>query len=450
MPRSRVLVVGTTPDYVALIRERFPERALFLTDISQYGEASEHQPGDSDELVGDLRDTGGVFSKLEHWLHEDRLSLTGVAGFDCEWLLLAAEIARRYELPFPSPESVRLSRDKYLTKRRWAERGVRCPRVRLIRGAGLAVQFLQELENPVVFKPLTGSGSELTFRCDNVKEVAPLLRLMGKELVHRAASPLYGPDLSGDVDGQGLLVLAEEYIEGPEFSADFVIDGDDVTIVRTARKVRDRKATFGTAAAYLVPADFPATLSRELFKDKLRQAAHALNMTWAVCMVDFILVKDEMVFLELTPRIGGDCLPPLVRQSCGLDTIGLALDLAENRDWQIPPPESWEPMVGVRVLASESGVVSGYRFDALSDDQRVKEVHLKHPPGHVVIMPPRDYDSRVLGHFVFAPEPEHCVKRQCEELRPKFIVDMEPKDDGKLARIHNAGRGAVQSADPVA
>lgn len=450
MPESRVLVVGTTPDYVALIRERFPERALFLTDVSQYGEKSAYRPGESDELLCDLRDTEGVFSLLERQLSQKQASLSGVSGFDCEWLPLAAEIARRYDLPFPSPESVRLSRDKYLTKRRWIERGVRCPRVKLIRHEGGAIQFIEELEKPLVFKPLTGAGSELTFKCDNASEVASLLHLMGKELVKRSDSPLFRPDPAAGELENGLLVLAEEFVEGPEYSADFIVDGDKTTIVRTARKIRDRSATFGTTVAYIVPSGMPPGFSVENLSQRLHEAARALDLTRAVCMADFILVKDEIVFLELTPRIGGDCLPPLVLQSCGLDTIGLALDLAEGREWIIPAPEAWRSMVGVRVLASQSGVVAGFRFDDLSTDPRVKEVYLKHPPGHTVVMPPGDYDSRVLGHFIFAPESKRCLKQQCEELRSKLIVDMEPKDDGKLTRFHNAGRRAVQSADSAA
>ena len=444
MSDGRVLVVGTTPDYVALIRERYPRRVLFLTDVSQYAGTSGFRPGDTDEVLCDLQDTENVISVLREQLEERCLRLTGVAGFDCEWLVLAAVIAQRFDLPFPQPAAVRLSRDKHQTKLKWSEFGVPCPKTELIRSTGQAARFVKKLGRPAVFKPLTGSGSELTFRCDNRSEVEPLLRTISKGLVQRDRLPLYRADAveGGEVAG-GLSVLVEEFVEGPEFSADFIVEGDRVSVIRVARKIRDGSLPFGTTTAYVVPASLPEPLNHEDLGRKLGEAARALGLSRAICMVDFIVRKEEVVFLELTPRIGGDCLPPLVRQCCGLDTIGLALDFAENRPWHLPPAEQWRPLVGLRLLARQRGAISGFKVSALSDDSRVKEVYLKRTPGHRVNLPPEDYDSWVLGHVIFEPQPGESAERQCEDLRQMFVVDMERKDGTELSRVHNASRGAV-------
>jgi len=442
MPDGHVLVVGTTPDYVALIRERYPQRVIFLTDVSQYAGNTGYRPGDTDEILCELSDKEAVFPTLKDYLEKQNLGLSGVAGYDCEWLALAAEIAKVYALPFPSEESVRLSRDKYLTKQRWTERGVRCPRIKLVRSEGQAIRFIEKLGRPVVLKPLTGSGSELTFRCDNASEIAPLLHTISKGLVQKSESPLYREGVTEVEEGDDrLAILAEEFIEGTEYSADFIVEDNRVTIIRTARKIRDPQLPFGTAAAYVVPATLPEGLGSDLFSRRLGEAARALGLTRAICMVDLMITGSEIVFLELTPRIGGDCLPPLVRQCCGLDTIGLALDFAENRAWSVPASEQWQRLVGLRLLAAHKGVVSRFKTTGLSDDGRVREVYVKRSPGHRIELPPRDYDSWVLGHVIFAPRPNLGIEEQCEALRQKFVVELERKDGTELPRVHNASRG---------
>jgi biotin carboxylase len=257
------------------------------------------------------------------------------------------------------------------------------------------------------------------------------------------ASPAGQDDGSGSRDA----MLAEEFVEGREYSADFIIDGDRVTVIRVAKKIRPSNLPFGTTAAYIVPARLPHWLDPSLLADRLGKAGAAVGLTRAICMVDFIVSHEEIVFLELTPRIGGDCLPPLVRQCCGLDTIGLALDFAEGRRIDIPPAEKWTRLVGLRLFADRSGLITSLSADRLSKGRGVREVYLKRRPGHLVSLPPDDYDSWLLGHVIFEPSGDEDLVAHCEELKKSLVVDVEPHYDQKFIVADNAGRGPAQSAD---
>jgi biotin carboxylase len=448
---TRVLVIGTTPDYVAHIHERYPSRALFITDFNQRVSRNESRPNDAWEVLCELSKTDEVFAALSDHLHRWRQTPSGVACYDCEWLGLAARIALHYHLLFPSTESVRLCRNKHLSKRKWAECGLRCPRSKLVHTGWQAIRFLERLGCSIVLKPLSGTGSELTFRCDDSYDVARAFQAIKAGLIQRQQSPLYQTDVGSDrpLDPRDA-ILAEEFVVGREYSCDFVIDGSRTILVRVAKKLRAPELPFGTTLAYVVPARLPEWLGHRFLQERLREAALALGLKRAVCMVDFIISQEEIVFLELTPRIGGDCLPPLIHRSSGMDTLGLALDFAEGRRPNIPPRSQWHQFVGLRLFATRAGTIKGVDLTSLSTDRRVKEIFIKRSPGHHIALPPEDYDSWLLGHVIFEPAANECLVDQCKDLRSKLVVDVEPYHDQKFAWLHTASRRTAQPADTAA
>lgn len=452
MPDRRVLVVGTTPDYIAYIHDLYKGRALFVTDVSQRCAGSPPALDASSEIVCRLSEADKVLSLLKEHLRFHKQTLSGVTCYDCEWLELASNIALDMRLPYPSPHSVQLSRNKYLTKQCWSEAGVRCPQVRLITGVSEALEFFNRTGgNPIVLKPLSGSGSELTLLCRDKHDIAQSTQVISSGLKRRIDLPMYQP---GGGEGDRLDprtdILAEEYVVGREYSCDFVIDGGHVAVIRIAKKLDRPGMPFGTTIAYLVPARLPAGLDEGHLRKSLKKAAKALGLERAICMVDFMVSRDEIVFLELTPRIGGDCLPPLVRQSCGMDTIELALDFAEMIPPAIPPDKAWRPVVGLRLFAPGAGVLKEINTGRLKSDGRVKEVYLKRSPGHVIALPPDDYDSWILGHVIFEPDTDRPLTRQCEEVKSKIRIEVEPYHDQKFIRVPAQSGGAAQSANTSA
>ncbi|UCG63215.1 MAG: ATP-grasp domain-containing protein [Candidatus Zixiibacteriota bacterium] len=442
MSDRRALVVGTTPDYIAYIHNRYRGRALFVTDPSQRTGSTEDKPDAASEIVCDLWQSDRVLTAVKRHLRRYEQNLSGITCFDCEWLGLASYLAGELRLPYPSPESIRLSRNKYLSKQRWVERSVRCPRTRSINSRNEAFQFFEELGgNPIVLKPLSGSGSELTFVCHDRHGIAQSLNILGAGLRQRGLLPMYQPQQGGNgtMDPREV-VLAEEFISGREYSCDFSIEDGKVKLVRVAKKLSQPGLPFGTTVAYIVPARLPNGLDEEHLSQRLREAAEALAISRAVCMVDFMISHGEVVFLELTPRIGGDCLPPLVRQSCGMDTIELALDFAEERPLVIPEKKLWTQLIGLRLFAPTPGLFKGVDATALKGDSRVREVYIKRSPGHTVTLPPEDYDSWMLGHVIFELVSGSQLAMECEELRSLIHIDMESYHDQKFAGIHSAGR----------
>jgi biotin carboxylase len=414
----KVLVVGTTPEYIDWIRQRWPGRALFLTDPQVRRLAAEPKPSPDEELCLNLADFDQVRETLERHLVQSGLSLNGIAAFDCESMKLAAALAQDYHVPYPSPEAVDNCRDKFRTKDLWRRQGLPCPRTRMIRSETDAIQFFKELGRPLVLKPRSGSGSELIFLGDSEEAVGKAFHEIFNGLRQRRTQRLYRHPA-------GITwIIAEEFIEGEEYSCDFLAQGEELKIIRLSRKMLASDGPLGTARGYILPAALPVGVDLERFRRLVFDAARSVGLERTLGMLDFLVRDGEVFLLEIAPRPGGDCLPFLLRRAWNLDTLGLNLDLAQNLPLELPSGNGGRVYVGLRLHASHGGVLKKIDPGPLLEDKRVLEVRLMREPGHLIQMPPADYDSWYLGHALVRPDENGDLSAQCQEILHRLIVDI--------------------------
>ncbi len=396
--RGRVLVVGTTDDYIDWIRRIRPGQALFVTAPPVRRSSAFESPRSKEEVLSDLKDAGSVRAAVADHLERFGLSLSGVACFDCERLGLAAELAKAFGLPFPGKKAVDNARDKARSKEIWQAHDVACPEIFGINRLEDALDFMVSTRGPIVLKPLSGSGSELVFKCRSQEDVIHGFEAIRDGLARRTDNPLFQKKRIE-------LMLAEQMVEGPEFSADFMVGDTDVTLIRVCRKIKYRHHPFGTIAGYQLLADPGKSLNMDDLKDTLFRGSVSLGITRGICMADFIRNKEgKAVLIEMTPRPGGDCLPQLIREAMGLDMLGLALDTARDEvpDFLGKKPE--RDLIGLRIFAPGPGVLKRVDTDSLADDPRVRSIVINRSAGHVITMPPEDYDSWLLGHYIIEPD----------------------------------------------
>ncbi len=407
----RVLVVGTTADYIAWIQSTCPRQALFFTDPDVRRTAGEPCPAAEEELCGDLSDDRQASRRIEEHLNRYGLVLEGIACFDCESMELAAVLAGHFALPYPSVQAVRNCRDKLQAKRLWRAHQLNTPPAAAIGSADEAADFFRSVGAPVVLKPTSGSGSELVFKCMDAQSCADSYRLIRRGLQQRRTHRLY----RSHTPAADPLIMAEGFSDGEEYSCDFIVEEGRAHLIRLAHKIKAQAEPFGTILGYLVPAQLPDTISNERFDQILYQSAAALGIQRAVCMLDFIVSRGEIVMLELAPRPGGDCLPFLMRRGYRLDMLKLQIDFSRHK---APPPPlvAEKPLVGLRLLARKGGTLKGVDVSHLKNDPRVIGIQLIRQPGHRIKLPPADYDSWLLGHVVFAPDDKTDLAAQCSAL----------------------------------
>lgn len=422
IPDSKILVVGTTEDYVAWLREAASGEAIFLVDEEGRSKRAPSLTPSGDEIITDLNTFQGVWNALNGYLSQRRYALQGIVCFDCEYMALTARLATRIGLSYPPLEAILNCRDKFLSKSIWQRKGVPCPEASQVSTLEEALRFFSKVKAPSVLKPLTGSGSELVFFLKSEGEVREGFHKVKEGLEKRAGSAMYG-------EYRSPIMVMERFMEGEEYSCDFMIEKDRVDILRLARKRPYPHGPFGTTWAYLLLDPSSLDSGRVSLGEIMRRAASALGIGRAICMADFIMKDGVPHLLEMTPRPGGDCLPHLLKAFFGFDMLKLALDFSTSK----PLLEKTDlgammknPVAGVRIFADKKGTLKKVHTERLVEAFSVADVYLKYPEGHLITLPPEDYDSWILGHVAIHLDPAKDLLNQLLEIKNRIRVEMAP------------------------
>ena len=428
MSRS-VLIVGTTPDYVVKLYERYSSSLLFLAD----------RRFQEDPLLKKLPPVSLIFASLEN--SEDACRRTqdvlkaglaapdGVACFDCDSLLLASRLGSELGKRFPAWEAIARCRSKFESKKIWTGRGVASPTASIASSLQETIDFFKSHGENLVLKPLAGSGSELLFHCRDESEVTKAVTILEEELPKRKANPLFRPfpNPAGDslIDPCSCWV-AEEYISGPEFSCDFVLQHDEIFFIRETGKIKARDKPFGSVLAYTFPPRYPAAFQKRVLKEVLKKATNSLGFDWGYFMVDYILHEGTPILIEMTPRPGGDSIPELVRAATGLDTLALYLDFVQG-DFKEPkepslPPESFASLNFFAPMEGKIEVLDGREVRACP---HVRKLLFKKHAGDRVILPPKDYDNRLLGYCIIEAKPGLDLVAETQRLQQLLEVRID-------------------------
>jgi biotin carboxylase len=428
MLHDPVVIVGTTPDYADKINRKFPETTLFVMDTRFRG----------DPLLENIRNEALFFTSLEEskkaiqsicrYLTTNNISPNGIACFDCEALITASRLASQLGLQAPSIEAVVRSRNKFESRRIWEKSNIPSPRAALVSGLQASKEFYRFVKQAVVIKPVSGSGSELVFHCRDEGEIERSVRTMIAELKRRRSNPLFrmipGKSQTGPIDPCESWIV-EEFVEGPEFSCDFLLHGSGVTVLRETGKVKAPDNTFGSVLAYMFPPRYPKQFTLKNLTLVLEKAARALGFTWGHFMADFIVQDGCPVIIEMTPRPGGDSIPDLVQIATGCDLIGLHLDIVSNGfgpATALPRPS--ESFLSVHLYGTKKGVITHLDPSGILGLPWVKTIVLKKNVGDAVRLPPQDYDNRLLGYCIISADTSPELDHVCQTFNRLLKVSI--------------------------
>jgi len=419
-----VLVIGTTADYIELLNQRFPDRIIFVTDKEVRFKWKGTPPDKKHEILTEFDDYNNVLNSINNHLQIYRMQSSGIVCFDCESLQLAAQLAQYYQLPFPSEAAVLVCRSKYHSKQIWMNNKISCPQAALVNCENDTIKFFDSVKEPVVLKPLTGSGSELVFLCETAESCRESYRVLCDKLKCHPNRRMYGKEICIDNYTSNSLIEIETYIDGDEFSCDFMLDKGRVGILRISKKVPLKDSIFGTTLAYQLLYGFE-DFSEVDFLDLLKKAAMCLGLERTLGMADFKINQGKVYFLEITPRLGGDCLPWLIQEGCNFDVFQAALDFAQTKPINVSSKDAWQPLVGLKLFSSKAGIIKKLNVSALCNDKRIIKYFLKKQAGDNIQLLPYDYDSHVLGHVIFKPSVGRNLEEECLEISNKVFIYMK-------------------------
>ncbi|ORU93261.1 MAG: hypothetical protein A6F70_05140 [Cycloclasticus sp. symbiont of Bathymodiolus heckerae] len=237
---------------------------------------------------------------------------------------LAAKAAQMLGLSFNDPASVELTRRKDLARIRLKTLGVPTPDFRVVSLLkGIPAQ-LQNLQYPVVVKPLAMSGSRGVIRANNQQECLSALSRVEKIIAH-----LDDPD-----ERQGVLI--EAYLSGKEVAYEGLLHQGELKQLAVFDKPEPMEGPFFEESYYITPTRLKGN-EQKAITVCVTQACEAYGLREGPVHAELRLDGDSAFLIEMASRtIGGDCSNMLkfglnigVEELVLLQALGQPVDIPE-------------------------------------------------------------------------------------------------------------------------
>lgn len=223
----------------------------------------------------------------------------------------------RRSLPGYSENIAELCNNKYQMKLRFIEKGVNTAvfeRISTVKDLFAAIDKIGGY--PVIVKATDLAGSQGIYKANNEEEA------------------IWGFNKAMSATRVGY-VLVEKFLQGREFGAQAFISNGEILFIMPHGDILYQADT-AVPIGHYVPYECSDIL-REKINKEAEKAIKAVGLNNCAVNIDFIEENGVIYVLELTGRIGANCLPELVNVNYGINYYKMVIASALGAD----PKEIW-------------------------------------------------------------------------------------------------------------
>jgi biotin carboxylase len=251
----------------------------------------------------------------------------GVLCYDEATVPIANELARLLKLPVVSTHWGDAFRHKDRMRVAWEAAGLRVPRYRVLHSK-TDLRALATWTFPVILKPASMMGSHGVVKVDSYDDLSDWWHVpFDADQDMRIGGGLWSMTELFNIPQ---VVLAEEYVAGPEFSAEGVVENGAYHLVGNTRKTSAGAPYFDEIGHVFPAPDVPAGAEPQI-RAVLHAAHKALGMRNGVTHTEFRLDGAGVCLMELNARIPGGHITELVEAVTGIDLVSVAVQVACGR-----------------------------------------------------------------------------------------------------------------------
>lgn len=348
------------------LRKCEPADELILTDYSK---------PEFIELALRLRET---------WHYDVAVSITEVG------VAVAARINERLGVRGANPRAIACLKDKAAMRALLNEHGFSPVAFRRIDDESDIDALADGVDYPLIVKPFDGGGSlgiHLARDADELRQAVAALQ------------------------AQGQVPLAEQYIDGKEYSVEsFSFNGQHFIAAITEKIVNDQFIEIG----HVVPARLDAATAAEVAAF-VKQFLEIVGVTQGPGHTEMKISSRGMKIIESHNRVGGDNIPKLVELSRGVDLISLtgqwACGLVEPG---LPEPRPRDAAAIHFFVFAPGEILDIQGLDELARDPGTVEVRCGYAKGDVVR--PLTSNSTRAGYVVACAGSADAAIAKVQEL----------------------------------
>lgn len=292
--------------------------------------------------------------------------------------------------------------DKLRMKKAFLEHGVSTARFVEIRTEAELEEALDTLKLPVIIKATDLQGSNGIYIA-KTREAAMEGFRGAMEKTHRD------------------YCIVEQYIEGYEFGAQAFVYKGEVLFVMPHGDVTYMSHT-AVPVGHYVPFEGDAAI-RAQAEEAVRGAIRAIGLDNCAVNVDLIVKDNKVYLIELTGRVGANCLPELTGINYGIDYYKMIIALALGED----PRELWakrsdRAKAGYARMILETerpGILKeiAYKGEAAGDVLEVS--FFKHPGDEIRVF---EYSVDCLGQVIVQGDTIEDCRKLMDQVLNQIII----------------------------
>jgi hypothetical protein len=321
-------------------------------------------------IIDNFKSFAAIIEKLDMWSKLHGLPFRGVMGIDEEeQFRISRGIAKHYGLDFYQGRTCFRSSNKYLLKTFFKQYQVPIGKYTLL--SNPVDPEIRRVGFPNVLKPVSGTGSQFIFLNENMEQLernfhllsAAALRTDGDGRFNRRNVTIDGKTFSINPRKQFLL---EQFIDGDEYSCDFLIRNNQVQIIRIVKKLKG--PYFGLFSAYhLLTLEGLEINGIDLMKlmSLCRGISRAFSIEQGVCMVDFKMNDGKFKVLESSVRPGLSAFNHLMYEIYGYTSLAVLARLKMGIPTDIQFPGESGSVIYIYNWQEEILRNPGFPFDIL-------------------------------------------------------------------------------------
>ncbi|KAL6747588.1 ATP-grasp domain-containing protein [Haematococcus lacustris] len=237
--------------------------------------------------------------------------LDGVTTF-CELAVpLASRLAEKLGLPHNTPQAVDNARDKHTTRDIMLQAGLPTPRHYRITQASDVGPAAAHVGFPAVIKPVSGAASIGVIRVNDEAELHTAYQRVAADM--RKARIVAGALVEGDPDEDdtagnagemiSLVLMLEEYLDGPEVDVDLVFDNGNPVYGAVTDNWPTVEPYFNETGSNC-PSILPRAVQQELCELAVR-SVQSLGLSLGVFHVELKATSRGARLIEVNCRMGG-------------------------------------------------------------------------------------------------------------------------------------------------
>lgn len=425
--QKRILILGAGLMQLPAIRIARGKGCFVLAADGQ-----ERAPGarEADQFLHiDLKDTPALVAAAKTVQQDQGLDAVFTAGTD--FSLAVAEVAQALSLPGLPVLAARRASDKELMRKTLADAGVNVPGFTAFTAREIAdprgVELPDHLGFPLVVKPVDSMGARGVVRVDTLDELQGALN----------DSCAYSR--SGRV-------VVEEYLDGPEFSIDAIVEDNRIMYCGIA----DRYITFApwfVEIGHTIPSEAEAPVL-DAVKLEFERGVRALGINNGAAKGDVKYASSRAWIGEIAARLSGGFMSgwtyPL---SSGVEPTSAALNLAMGLPAALPEP-AVNLVCAERGIISIPGRISSFQgIDLVQSRPLVQELFIHRSPKDQVRFPRNNVEK--CGSVIALAEQRDLAEEEAQLSSGTILVRLEPGNRETGIFLFGEREGWIPEAFPL-